>query len=400
MNGPSWRAFRLLPDDVLFFRDGKPSTRGTDHYLRSLFPPHPATLYGALRTRRLVEAGVDLQGLVRATWKARLGPLVDELGDWGSLGSLRLRGPWLVRADEALVPAPADLGLRLDKSPNDEEPPRIAAVVRFRRAAGGGNAPAPAGGGASHDLEPLAPHDCRGGTWSRLGLEAGEARPSERYFLKPAGLAAWRAGGLPAAEDFVHPSELWRDEPRTGIGLEAARRMGSSGDLYTFGFIRLLAGVSLGFEVAGSLLAGGGRVRFGGEGRTAMLEAGGPCFPAAPAAPPSGDTRCVALVTPALSAAGAYPPGYDAIRREARLGLSRLHLLSAVVPRFTTVGGWDLATQSPKILRRALPAGSTYLFAGGDAETLGALDGTCISDFPAEGLAQQGFGLVIAGLSG
>ena len=52
-----WKSFRLVPDDVLFFRDGKPNTRGSDHYLRSLFPPNPSTLYGALRTRRLTGSG-------------------------------------------------------------------------------------------------------------------------------------------------------------------------------------------------------------------------------------------------------------------------------------------------------------------------------------------------------
>lgn len=65
MNAADWRFFRLDPDDVLFFRDGRPSTLGEDHYLRSLFPFHPSTLYGALRTRRLLDFGVDLHELAR-----------------------------------------------------------------------------------------------------------------------------------------------------------------------------------------------------------------------------------------------------------------------------------------------------------------------------------------------
>ena len=55
-------AFEMVPDDVLFFRDGKPSSLGSDHYLRSLFPPFQSTLYVALRNSRLVEAEVDLRG--------------------------------------------------------------------------------------------------------------------------------------------------------------------------------------------------------------------------------------------------------------------------------------------------------------------------------------------------
>jgi CRISPR-associated protein Cmr3 len=393
VSGPAWRAFQLLPDDVLFFRDGRPSARGTDHYLRSLFPPHPTTLYGALRTRLLVEAGVELEGLNRATWRKRLGSLVEEVGEWGGFGSLRLRGPWLVRGGEALLPAPADLGLVLETAPSDEEPPEVAAVVRFRRAAGDGPA-----GGASHDLEPLAPYGRQGRSWRRHDLD-GEPRPAEGYLLRPAGLAAWRAGGLPEAGDFVHPSALWRDEPRTGIGMEAGRRLGMTGLLYTFGFVRLLAGVSLGCEVAGAERLGAGRVRLGGEGRTAMLQAGGPGFPAAAPGTPAGETLCLALATPAVSTNGAYPPGFGADRREALLGPRPLRLVSAVVPRSTTVGGWDLAAGAPKALRRALPAGSTFLFTGAAGDTLDALDGACISDDPAADLARQGFGLAIAGFS-
>ena len=67
MSESTWIPFRLVPDDVLFFRDGKPSSRGDDHYLRSLFPPYPSTLYGALRTRRLLDHDIALQGLSQDT---------------------------------------------------------------------------------------------------------------------------------------------------------------------------------------------------------------------------------------------------------------------------------------------------------------------------------------------
>ena len=106
-----WKSFRLEPHDVLFFRDGKPSNIGADHYLRSLFPPYPSTLYGAVRTRRLLDAGVDLKDLKESNWRQRLGPLAEELGGWGGFGSLKLRGPWLLQCDRPLTPAPADLGL-------------------------------------------------------------------------------------------------------------------------------------------------------------------------------------------------------------------------------------------------------------------------------------------------
>ena len=62
MGQRDWTPFRLVPHDVLYFGDGRPSVMGEDHYLRSLFPPFPSTLYGAIRTRRLYDEGVDLVG--------------------------------------------------------------------------------------------------------------------------------------------------------------------------------------------------------------------------------------------------------------------------------------------------------------------------------------------------
>jgi len=267
-----WTSFRLEPDDVLFFRDGKPSTRGSDHYLRSLFPPYPSTLYGAVRTRRLLDGGIDLTGLDAASWARRLNGHAAELGPWGGFGSLRLRGPWLLRGDAPLLPAPADLGV-IEGKHAEGEARRVETVVRFRPAhgelAGGGSDPA--------GLPLLLPHGADGAPW-HPPAPGVEPRPATGWFLTPAGLAAWRSGGLPEPDHFVHPTTLWQDETRTGLGLRPNRRASEDGQLYTFGFVRLLTGVSLGFEVTGSELKPEGRLRLGGEGRSVTL-APGPSFP-------------------------------------------------------------------------------------------------------------------------
>src|SRR5947207_7513440 len=109
-------SFRIQPHDVLFFRDGKPSSLGEDHFHRSIFPPHSATLYGAIRTRRLIDEGVDLSRLKPSTWNELVHEdLQAEIGTPQALGTFSLRGPWLTRretfdgADEVLLPAPSDL---------------------------------------------------------------------------------------------------------------------------------------------------------------------------------------------------------------------------------------------------------------------------------------------------
>ena len=175
----TWRSCRLDPDDVLFFRDGKPSSLGTDHYLHSLFPPHPSTLYGALRTRRLLDGGVELRGLEATTWQQRLGDLTRELGNWGRFGSLELRGPWLVRGltkdqEEVLLPAPADLAVVLEKEDErvvgEEKRRRIVDVVRYRLEDG-------AAGGWSHHLGLWQPYRRPSDGWEPPALATAGAWP-------------------------------------------------------------------------------------------------------------------------------------------------------------------------------------------------------------------------------
>jgi CRISPR-associated protein Cmr3 len=196
----------------------------------------------------------------------------------------------------------------------------------------------------------------------------------------------------------IHRSELCADEMRTGLGLEAGDRRSEDHMLYTYGFVRMRVGVGLGFEVRGTRLTAGGRVRLGGEGRTCRLEAGRP-FPAVTpetAASPDGCFR-VALATPALSEAGGYPPGFSPATRLGSMGGRRLRLVGAVMGGFILAGGWDVARGRAKPLRRALPPGSVFLFEDREAGAAAALDGINVSDFRSESLALQGFGLVMAG---
>jgi CRISPR-associated protein Cmr3 len=398
MSGNGWKAFRLEPSDVLFFRDGKPSAMGADHYLRSLFPPFPSTLYGALRTRRLIDAEVKFETLNEATWSQSLGSLTEEVGTWGRFGSLEMRGPWLIRHGEPLLPAPADLGVIPKRSLQSKDGrPEIEQVVRFR--------PAEDSGGErswSHPLTLLFPFIEAGEEWKPFEPPGPGVEPrtvAGEWFLDSKGLAAWRRGGVPQPEDFVHSTHLWCAEARTGVGLMAEQRSSKEGLLYSFGFIRLLPEVALGFEVKGTMLEPNGVVRLGGEGRTASLQPG-PALPVYEETQGSGRFS-VCFATPALSATGGYPPGFAPDRLVGAIGSRRCRLVGAALSRSVLAGGWDLARQFPKPLRRAIPAGSVFLFEPLDDEAASPadVDGHCLTDFPKEELARQGFGLAVAGVS-
>ena len=116
----------IEPLDVWLFRDGRPFTAGADHHARSVFPPSPRTLYGALRTKLLfdaVERGegrLDDQGFVERT-----------VGLPDDLECLTLRGPLLARRGvngrvERYFPAPLDLA-RIGETDGDASPWQLLA---------------------------------------------------------------------------------------------------------------------------------------------------------------------------------------------------------------------------------------------------------------------------------
>ena len=399
----TWQSFRLVPDDVLFFRDGRPATRGDDHYLPSIFPPHPSTLYGAIRTRRLLDEGVDLSRLGphrSSAWKELPDELRAELGEWGGFGSLEVRGPWLVReGDEVLLPAPADLGVTVapgSKPKRREEPaaPKVERVARFVLAGREGDYSA----GHSHPLDLLEPRVLEGDRWKDWERPDVPPRLAREWFLTEAGFERWAAGGVPEPTDFVHAQDLWVTEPRVGVAIEDGERSAREGHLFTYGFVRLRQGVDLGFEARHTKLAPGCRVRLGGEGKTAWLTEG-PRLPTT--AGSAGPRLRLAFATPTLSETGGWLPGFSEERPDGPLGQIAARLRAACLPGHLQIGGWDLAQGAAKALRRAVPAGAVYLLestgAGAGGLQSASLHGTCSAGYPGEHLARQGFGLILAG---
>jgi CRISPR-associated protein Cmr3 len=385
--GSSWTSYRLVPDDVLFFRDGKPSAIGEDHYLHSIFPLFPSTLYGAVRTARLVEEGHDLTRLNATVWST-LGPsLRAEIGEWGQFGNLELRGPWLVRGSEILFPVPADLGITAEKLSagrarrwSERASIRVTRVFRFR----------PDGPRSesdwSHPYRTLRPYERRNGAWTAWTGDAPDSPAG--WFLSMRGMESWLAGALPEPTELVHASELWLTEVRSGVGLEDSSRTARKGRLYTFGFIRFQQDVAIGFELRNGLLGCPARLRLGGEGKTARLERGTPLRISVPSADSHRPgLRAVCLATPAFSRDGSHAPQ------------SLQGTIAAAMRGSSLIGGWDLAARAPKALRRAIPAGSVFFAESGPGGGVDHLHGTNIADTIDMPAALQGFGLALVGFS-
>jgi CRISPR-associated protein Cmr3 len=397
MHYADWKAFRLVPHDVLYFGDGRPSNIGEDHYLRSIFPPFPSTLYGAIRTRRLLDENIDLAKLghrdstaMREVWGALDDKLREELGEFGGFGKLELRGPWLEKDKKPVFPAPSDLGLLMKDGKRSGEktgPPaheQIREVVRFRIPDD------PVEGGFSHPLLPLMPFRQTEKNWDLVSKDQ-EPESVVGWFLDTEGMKTWAKGNIPAKEHFLSRTELWVDEMRTGVGLQADVRMAMEHELYTFGFIRLCKGVTLGFECRGTHLKSGGALRLGGDGRTANLEQGEAL--ALPEPPNQSGRFALYFATPTLFEGGVYPPGFKKEQLTAKLDGGDCTLRAAAVKSGLPCGGFDMRVREQKPLRHAIPAGSVFLFDGNPT----GIHATKLCGYEHEHLAQQGYGLVLTG---
>lgn len=388
-------SFRFEPHDVLFFRDGKPSSLGEDHYHRSIFPPHCSTLYGAIRTRRLVDAHVDLAKLSAATWNELVPKeLQSEIGTPQTFGTASMRGPWLTRRqkqdepDEVLLPAPSDLGI-IEKRATGTAPPRVTTVVRYRP----DEDSASAASSWSHPFALLRPYRREGAAWTPFTVppEEDDPAPAQGWFLRLPGMEAWLDGDVPEPEDFVHSSELWREEVRTGVGLKENVRSSETSKLYTFGFVRLMPGVCIGFDLSECALTPGVPISLGGEGRTGTLLDGPPLALTSR----SAEGRfSLYLGTPAFFDNGCVPDSFDPQTNQGIVAGAPCRLISPVCRGFDLIGGWDVARMRPKPLRRALPAGTVLLF-----EQINAPAPQAQGAFMNADLLKQGFGLSLVGAS-
>jgi CRISPR-associated protein Cmr3 len=352
----------IEPIDVWLFRDGRPFDALSDHRARSLFPPYPTVVQGAIRTNELALKNVDLHD--RRAIEAAVGTASDYRG-------LRIRGPFLTERKQngeliRYYPQPAD-----------------AYTVNKER----------------HEIKTASdPEAISGGIMTSapvpylIGLQNGPVKGESGLWLSEDALCKYlrgeRVAGTPANKLFVH-------EPRFGIGVENDRSKTKEGALYQVDFIRPYAGVGLYVDMGGyNGWPSSGLLRLGGESRGARFEK-----VEALAWPPKGvplpdplpNRFKVYFATPAYFENGWRPKDWTKFFSE------EVELVAAAVSRYEAVGGFDMTedSRSPdmhRAARRYVPAGSVYYFKhGGKASLTKDLIQNAITDFG----AQIGFGQVI-----
>jgi len=368
-------ALIIQPHDVLLFRDGKPFSAGTDTRARSLFPPTPFTIQGAIRARVLFSRGVSpadyAQGTTPAaqTLQQLIGP------PQGGYGKLHLRGPFLTRQENGrwvrYFPAPADV-VCLNGS--------YMLLKPLQQLPWGSNMP--------DDL--LIP-------W----LRTSERVEEKRGWISEGDLRIYLEEGKVPMK-VLEESEFVEREHRFGIAMERERRTVRESYLYLAEFLRLKEGVAFWVEVDGlsdtDLGGEKGFLQLGGEARAAYYEVQKPeSGLLMPPPNPLPERFKVVLLTPAWFSGGWQPQNGN----WSRFFNGSVRLVSAIVPRYQPIGGAYVDEQRRKSafqkpMRRFVPAGSVYFF---EHDGTASWAGQAFTETPSgEGdYGQIGFGTCVIG---
>ena len=323
---------RLDPLDTLFFRDGTPFSAGSapQDGVASLFPPHPGSLAGALRAALALCNGWSGHG----PWQEELRNV---LGDGPeNMGTLSINGPFVLRDDQPLFPAPRHL---LGTMAPCGWIPRVLLHPGLRIACDLGDV-----------RLPVASRTCE---------EIETTRPGDGWWLTRTDMETVLRGECPSAKSgVVSKSKLWSEELRIGLQRDRTTRTAQEGMLYSTRHVRLMRRVSVGVQIAGVpadwTLPFGRLVPFGGESRLAECrEWRIDSYLDAPLAEIEASRRLVVVALSPLDLEEDVCLGRQPI---AALGGARV--VSACLSRSQRIEGWDSLARRPLPLRSVLPPGS------------------------------------------
>lgn len=347
----------LEPLDVLFLRGNK-LFGDPGSYGESLVPPWPSVAAGALRSRMLADDGVDLAAFAQGRVEH------PALGTPTKPGSFAIAAFHIARRRtdgtlEVLFQPPADLVVAENADGN----------VTLRALT---PTPLPPAGEGLQSSAPLP--------YLPVLAERERSKPASGYWLSESGWRKYLAGETPQSDDLVPSSQLWSLDHRVGVGLEAETRSAADGRLFSVQAVAMQPGVGFLAKVSGATLPSGGTLRLGGDGRAAAIQSIDKALPEPGYEAIAHTRRCRMVLTspglfgaPRLQAGGDPEVGAGWLPTGARPderrpdGAVRFALqgatgwiVSAAVPRFEVVSGWDLAKWQPKPAQRAAPTGSVW----------------------------------------
>jgi len=336
--------------DTLFFRDGRPFTMGEDTSIESVsFPPMPSVVYGALRTAYLAQNAhlFDLNKLITLSNDLRIKNI-----------ALRTSG------DDTFYPMPKDLIV----PKNQKKAKKLLLSSQ------------------NDSISSLS-------TQQFLYNNASEKVKDEDFIVLDSALKDYLEGS--ESDINVYPLKNYlHTETKLGIGRNNDTRISTDGLLYRIAMVRPQTfEKTIGIEVAFDNLEINKNSLFhlGGEKKIASSkEIDNSNTIKLPEL--DSDKFKIYLATPAIFKSGWKP---DELLRK-----YNLELITAAISKPLNVGGWDVKTQKPKPMLKAVPAGSVYYV---KAKTIEAAKNAAKNIFEQDSIsefadsAKQGFGIVFIG---
>lgn len=354
----------IRPQDVWLFRDGKPFSAGEDHSARSMFPPTPLTVQGALRQKISLSLGVSLSQYKKASRgesstdeASEAVRYIGKHGDLSNVGMFRMQGPFLsLRINSGvipLLPTPADLLVKEDEDtkiingvvvtkPNDASPLSDFEGYQFPN--------------VYEDFENL-PNFWMTDTAFSAYLNDSTAIEPSWFVSKPDTVYSDAASAYQDQKQIVPGSLIYQSEYRFGVSTNAVTSFREEGKLYQVQFVRPLDGIGLLVSVTNDIPEDRftGAISIGGEQRQGNASAVEDIQ--IPSCPMKKRFKVIFL-TPAYFSGGWQPANED----WSNLFGSPVALKSAVLYRPLKIGGWNSEKGAARAMHNYVAPGSVYYF--------------------------------------
>lgn len=339
--------------DTLFFRDGKPFNKGAETWADAIFPPYPATIYGALRSAYF---DANPQVFSRLKEKKELNSEADPTT------KLKINNIFLKNLNGFLFQTPRNI-LKKGKKSNDLE-----ILTEF-------------------DENPLSNHSAY-----RILRSSGEKAKYKESHLKN------------CFEDYLNAkydnidvlkNPIFISEPKVGITIDSKTGTSKDEHLYRVNMMRPREELKIIIDFEGLEFDDEIMFKLGGEGKFVHANLKNENHKIEM---PKIDSKFLLyLNTPAIFKKGWIP---DWIDEDSLIGEIpdtnlKIKLLSRAIGKPDFIGGFDLAKGKPKPMFKAVPAGSVYFMEiiEGDSAELEKINQKSISDIYPE----QGFGIAYIG---
>ncbi len=320
--------------DTLFFRDGKPFTMQEETWADILFPPHPSTFYGALRSAWFANNPAELGKAETAQDETK---------------KLQITGTHLFRDDSIFYSMPRDLVIPKEETDSDHA---LATPMQLQDITAHSSL-------AVSSLLPslLFPED-----------EEKTYESPETGLMNRSDFERYLHGDMDALTAF-NLSELISKDPKIGISRLGQMRTTAQGALYRIDMVRLEAKggdfnsrLKFYLDFEGIDLPDEGFLKLGGEGKAVRYKKiTSPAEPLAPANLSASNMFKIVLLTPAFFRQG-WLPDFIAPDSLSYKVDGCFQLVAASLGKKMNIGGFDMKAKFPKPMLAAVPAGSVYYF--------------------------------------